>query len=84
MSASSFLRLGGLIAAYKIVPDEIDEIKVKIVHTVLYLLVYFESTWMIFILANRRLWCTGAMKKNSTSFSPPEARASLRETSHQR
>lgn len=24
-----FLRLGGMIAAYKIVPDEIDEIKVS-------------------------------------------------------
>lgn len=34
MSPSSFLRLGGMIVAYKIVPDEIDEIKVKIVHTV--------------------------------------------------
>lgn len=32
VTASSFLRLGGMISAYKIVPDEMDEIKVGDIH----------------------------------------------------
>lgn len=48
MTSSSFLRLGGMITAYKIVPDEIDEIKVIILCLFRCIPVFFQSIVYVF------------------------------------
>lgn len=50
---STFYRLGGMIAAYKIVPDEIDEIKV----TAIYLMYSFITGYVFFVCLFVLLCC---------------------------
>lgn len=52
---SSFPRLGGMISAYKIVPDEIDEIKVcnlSISKCIILAYVSMYSIFFLFLLFN--------------------------------
>lgn len=54
-----------MISAYKIVPDEIDEIKVCMQGSAASALIISRTNWMFMHLwTDRRLWWTGAMKKN--------------------
>lgn len=72
-----------MIAAYKIVPDEIDEIKVFNLFTYVYIYLMYlcmystcvhfdclnciDYLYNLSMCINRRLWWIGAMKRNLTS-----------------